>query len=195
MRGIATFLAALLVTAGVATAQAQGLGDVASREREKREKQVRTPKDSAPVFTNADLDAGKPPEDKNKKKAADADASTEGAAVSYSVEPPPPPASEGDSAWAERVGGLRDQMSGAQAQVNGVEARISALNGKLNPMSTDYIYGAQGSNNTNEELQVREELRQAEAELLEARRALAEASEAWEGFRRESGRGTSEKPQ
>ena len=194
MRGIAGLGVALLV-AGVTTAHGQGLGDVASRERDKREKQVRAPKESTPSFTNEDLDAGKPPEDKNKKKAADADASTEPASVPYTIEPPPSQADEGDSSWAGRVTALRDQMSEAQARVNGVEGRIRALSGKLNPMSTDYIYGAQGSNDANEELQVREQLREAEAELLEARRALAEASEAWEGFRRDSGRNIPQEPQ
>ena len=36
-------------------------------------------------------------------------------------------------------------------------------------MSTSYIYGAGGSNDANEELRVRDELRQAERELQAAR--------------------------
>jgi cob(I)alamin adenosyltransferase len=67
--------------------------------------------------------------------------------------------------------------------VSQVEARIQEFQAKLNPMSTSFIYGSQGSNSANEEAQVRAALTRAEAELAEARRALAAANESLEGAR------------
>ena len=69
-----------------------------------------------------------------------------------------------------------DAVTQAQARVEELEARIRTLGAKVNPMSTSFIYGATGSNSANEEAQVREGLRQAEAELGEARKTLNAAN-------------------
>ena len=50
-------------------------------------------------------------------------------------------------------------------------------------MSVSFIFGAGGSNDPNEEIRVREELRQAEANLQSARQAEAEARKNLEDFR------------
>ena len=48
---------------------------------------------------------------------------------------------------------------------------------------TAYIYGAGGSNDANEELRVRAELRDAESQLQAARQALVGANQNLQGFR------------
>jgi cob(I)alamin adenosyltransferase len=78
---------------------------------------------------------------------------------------------------------LLDAITSAQSTVSSVEARIKELGDKLNPMSGSFIFGATGSNDANEELQVREQMRQAEAQLVEARQALAAANQALQDFR------------
>jgi hypothetical protein len=57
-------------------------------------------------------------------------------------------------------------------------------------MSISYIYGSGGSNDANEEIRVREELRQAEGILQGARQALGDANKSLQDFRqgRPSGR-------
>ncbi len=57
------------------------------------------------------------------------------------------------------------------------------LSEKLNPMSVSYIYGAGGSNDANEELRVRAELREAESQLQAARQALVTANQNLQGAR------------
>jgi hypothetical protein len=50
-------------------------------------------------------------------------------------------------------------------------------------MSTSYIYGMGGSNDANEELRVRAELRQAETELQAARQSVVTATQRLQDFR------------
>jgi uncharacterized protein YukE len=166
----------LAVVLGLApgVAAAQGLGDTAAREREKRAKQVVTK--AAPAFTNEDLEAGRPP--------GQATTSTDSPVATAVAEPPaeggPPPLEDPQAAVRPYIENQRQ----AQARVETVEARIRELSGKLNPMSTSFIYGSSGSNSANEELEVRQQLREAEDELREARTALAAASQAMEDARR-----------
>jgi predicted nucleic acid-binding Zn-ribbon protein len=86
--------------------------------------------------------------------------------------------SEPVDAHADSERPYRDAVSDAQSKVASLEARIKELGEKLNPMSGSFIYGATGSNSANEEAQVRDQLRQAEAELPEARQQLADATRA-----------------
>jgi len=51
----------LLSASLVTPLAAQGLGDTAAREREKRAAQAKAKQDAAKVFTNEDLDKGRPP--------------------------------------------------------------------------------------------------------------------------------------
>jgi hypothetical protein len=166
-------LLALVLPAGVA---AQGLGDTAAREREKRARQAQEQKTEAKVFTNDDLDAGRPP---------DATASDASAAAA-----PAPEAAGGGEQAPEEPDRLAEErpyieaIRSAQEQVASTEARIRELSEKLNPMSGSFIYGFQGSNSANEEAQVRQGLREAEAQLLEARQALTSANQSIQDFRR-----------
>lgn len=171
-RRVATVLA-VMALALPALGAAQGLGDVAARERAKRAQQEKA-KAEAKVFTNEHLDKGRPP---STAGSADPAAAPEGGS-----EPSPAAEPSGDDrATQERP--LLDSVAAAQASVSANEARIKELADKLNPMSGSFIFGATGSNDANEELRVREEMRQAEAQLIEARQALAAANQALQDVR------------
>ena len=86
-----------------------------------------------------------------------------------------PPPSEPDRNELERP--YLDAITEAQAEVTHAQTRVQALGDKLNPMSTSYIYGAGGSNDANEELRVRDEMRQAERELEAARQKVVTANQ------------------
>ncbi len=165
----------LLGLALPAGAAAQGLGDTAARERDKRAKQAREQKADAKVFTNDDLAAGRPP----GAPASDAPAASSPAPEAARGEPTP---AEPDRLTQEQP--YIEAIRSAQEQVAATEARIRELSEKLNPMSGSFIYGAQGSNSANEEAQVRQGLREAEAQLLGAREGLAAANQGLEDFRR-----------
>jgi hypothetical protein len=169
-------LAAFVLGLAPCVAAAQGLGDTAAREREKRAKQVVKKAAPAPAFTNEDLEAGRPP-----GEATTVSDSPVAAPVTESpAESGPPPLVDPQAAVRPYIENLRQ----AQARVETVETRIRELSGKLNPMSGSFIYGSSGSNSANEELEVRQQLREAEDELREARTALAAASQAMEDARR-----------
>lgn len=179
--GLALVVAVLGLPVGVA---AQGLGDTAARERERREREKPAKKgDEAPVYTNDDLAAFRPP-------GADDDSEGEDAADSGSSrgtrtrETRPSRPTGGIRGRADDLRPYRDELSSAQAQVDGIEARIRELNGKLNPMSRDYIYGAAASvDAASEELRIKAELNELEERLAEARRNLAAATESMQAAR------------
>jgi hypothetical protein len=166
---------------GVATAQ--GLGDTATRERKRREKEKKPP--SNRVYTNDDLEKGRPP---GEKTSSSADATLSGSATSSESpsEAPPMP----DMAGSDRR--YIDAVREAQERVTAIEKQIQQANGKLNPMSTDYIYGSSGSNNANDELQVRQELSDLQQQLVQARQDLATANQALANARQGRPAGSSE---
>lgn len=153
-------------------ARAQGLGDVAAREKVKREKDARTAKAQAPAYTNADLEAGQP----EGAKKGDGAAAAGGAAAEPSAaeQAAQPESREGRSADRDRQG--RDQaVKAAQEALVAAEARVQELRNKLNPMSTSFIYGPTGSNSAEEEARVTAELKEAEQAVEAARGALEAA--------------------
>lgn len=162
----------------VAPTLAQGLGDTASREKAKRAANAEAKKEKAKSFTNEDLEAGRPPGTKPESGADAAPALSEDA--SAPAQAPAPGAGE-DRLTEERS--YRDAITAAQQGVTAAETRIRQLSEKLNPMSVSYIYGAGGSNDANEELRVRAELREAESQLQAARQALVSANQNLQGFR------------
>jgi chromosome segregation ATPase len=175
---LALVLAALGLPAAVA---AQGLGDTAARERERREKEQQAKKgEEAPVYTNHDLDAIRPPDADDDSEDGDSTASE----ASDSREETP-------SRPVGRIRGrdddlrpYRDGLSNAQAEVDQIQAQIQELNGKLNPMSRDYVYGAaQSGDAAGEEIRIKNELAELEERLGEARRDLAVATEALQAAR------------
>ncbi len=161
---------ALVVFAFAAGAQSQGLGDTAAKERQKRAEK----KPRGKSFTNDDLDKGRPPGSKPAGESSDASPAP---AEVQSYTPP-----EEDRLAQERP--YIDGIRAAEAEVTAAEGRIRELAARLNPMSTTYIYGASGSNDANEELRVREELRQAESQLQAARQAVVDANRQLQDFRR-----------
>lgn len=178
-----------LVAAGIAglllaaSASAQGIGDTAAREKARRQaaKQQAKKPEPAKVFTNDDLAEGRPPGQKTDEGGA---ASSGGLDESQpqGASPPAQPISGGETpAGQERP--LLDAVSAAQARVTSAQTKVQQLADKLNPMSVSYIYGAGGSNDANEELRVRAEMRDAENELQQARQDLAQANRALQDSR------------
>lgn len=150
-----------------------GLGDTAAREKTKRTTKGQKPEPGR-VFTNDDLEAGRPP---GWKKS---DAGSEAAAPASADEAGAPPA-EDDRLTLERP--FLDAINAADSEVSRVLGVVKELQDKLNPMSTSYIFGASGSNDANEELRVREQLRQAERDVATAREQAAAARKNLEDFR------------
>jgi DNA repair exonuclease SbcCD ATPase subunit len=162
---------ALVVLAGASAGWAQGLGDVAARERARRAKLEAAKK--APVLTNEDLDKGRPPAAAGETPSGQASSESSTPATSSEMSKPV-------DEQADRERPYRDAVTEARNQLESLEAHIKELGDKLNPVSGSFIYGATGSNSANEEAQVRDEMRQAEAELPQARQRLAEATQALE---------------
>lgn len=176
-------LCALILVLGAlalpAEAAAQGLGDTAARERDRRAKKAAAQKkEPAPVFTNDDLGEGPDASASGKGNAAGA------ATPAVPSESPPQRRSDDRGERPSQEQPYVNAVNAAQNHVNGVETRIRQLGDKLNPMSGSFIYGPTGSNNANEEAQVRAELTRAEAELNQARQDLASAQQALADFRR-----------
>ncbi len=158
---------------------AQGLGDFAARERARRASEAKDDKaDPRPVYTDHDLKAYRP------AGSEDDDGDEDGGEQGQSGENETSEDERRRRADRQRVRGRndpnraqRDEASRAQSEVDQIEARIRTLNGKLNPMSRDYIYGqAQSVDAANEEIQVRQELTSLEGQLQDARQDLVEAN-------------------
>jgi hypothetical protein len=176
--------------AGVASAQ--GLGDTAARERERRAKEEKQKKEQKPerVYTNDDLEKGRPPGEKKSDSGSSSpsgpsSSSSESSSEGSSGAPPVPDMAGSDRRYIEEV-------RAAQERVTAIEKQIQQANGKLNPMSTDYIYGSSGSNDANEELRVRQELSDLQQRLVQARQDLARANQALANARQGRRAGSSE---
>ena len=191
-RALATrSLLVALVLALPGLALAQGLGDAAAREKQKRQGAPKSK--TTRVITNDDL-----PKDPDKDKKSE---SGEGASPVLEA-----PASSTSSSQAEResrsntaseadsrqqaLDQAQVQVDSARSAVVAAEARVKELGDKLNPMSPSFIYGqAQSGDAAGEEMRTREALRAADAELAGAREALIQANKNLEDVRR--GRKTS----
>ena len=161
----------------VAPTSAQGLGDTANKEKAKRAAKEQAKKDPAKSFTNEDLVAGRPPGSKTESGSGEpAPTLSEGAQA-----PAQAPAPAEDRVAQERS--YLDAITAAQQGVTAAETKVRQLSEKLNPMSLSYIYGAGGSNDANEELRVRAELRDAETQLQAARETLVTANRNLQGAR------------
>jgi hypothetical protein len=171
VRRVATVLG-LLAFVLPAVSTAQGLGDVAARERSKRDAGKKAAE--AKVLTNEDLDKGRPP------GAARTGGPAASAPEASPAEAPTSPPME-DRLAAERP--YLDAIQAAQTRASEIEQRIQDLRSKLNPMSGSFIYGASGSNSANEEAEVRDQLNQAEGELNAARQAVVTANQALQDFK------------
>jgi hypothetical protein len=174
---IRRLLLALLVLLVPGLVLAQGLGDAAARERQKREA---SGPEKGHVFTNDDL----PKPDASR---ASAPAATPEAAPPASEESRPRSADDRGTAEDPVKAALdqaRARVDQARAAVVAGEERVKELSDKLNPMSPSFIYGGTGQGNMlAEEGRTREELQQAQAQLESARAELAKATQAQENLR------------
>jgi hypothetical protein len=169
---------ALLVLLVPGLVLAQGLGDAAARERQKRE--ASGGREKGRVFTNDDLP--KP----DASGASTPEAAPEAAAQASEESRPRSPDDRGTA--EDPVKAALDQaqtrVDEARAAVVAGEERVKELSDKLNPMSPSFIYGGTGQGNmAAEEARTREELRQAEAQLADARAELVKATQAQENLR------------
>jgi len=160
---------------------AQGLGDVAARERQKR--QAASPRPNARVLNNDDLQQKDAGTTSTPAPSPAADATAPDSAPSLGGDRD----ERGNEEGAERQTRLEQAQAAvdaARAAVVAAEERVKALGDKLNPMSPSFIYGVtQTGDAVGEEMRTREELTQAEAQLVEMRDALVKASQAFENAR------------
>jgi hypothetical protein len=171
------------------SAFAQGLGDAAAREKQKRQASPKSK--TTRVITNDDLRRDEP--DKDKKAEGQGASPTLQSGSDSSTDPAnyqaeresrqPAGASEGD-AQQQAIDQAQAQVDNARSAVIAAEARVKELGDKLNPMSPSYVYGQpNAADATGEEIRTREALRAAEAELAGAREALVQANQAFEDVR------------
>jgi DNA repair exonuclease SbcCD ATPase subunit len=152
----------MLVPGGVL---AQGLGQAAAQERDRRDKLSREGKTAAGrVFTNDDLKG----RDGGTKEAATPTLSQD-----------PPARSEGGTEatqaalWQKRADKARGSLNQTKGRQSSIEARIAALRQELNPMSPSYVL------DPNRFLRIQEQIRQAESELADVEKQAQTAQEAW----------------
>ena len=183
-RALATrSLLVALVLALPGLALAQGLGDAAAREKQKRQA---TPNKTKRVITNDDLRKDEP--DKKAEGQGASPAQESGSAPSPSNsqaerESRSHTASESDSRQ-QAIDQAQAQVDSARSAVVAAEVRVKELGDKLNPMSPSFIYGqAQSGDAAGEEMRTREALRAAEAELAGAREGLVQANKNLEDVR------------
>lgn len=170
-----TLLIALVGLALAGSASAQGLGDVAARERSKR--QAAAAAGEKRVYDNADLEVGRPA---GEKKAADAAgekpaSSAGGSSAGEAVSP--------EEALRLRVQEAADGLRAAEEAARRLEDRQQELQDMLNPMSVRYVYGQATSGDARaQEQRVKDELaglperiEAARKLVVEAQKALAEA--------------------
>jgi len=167
---------------------AQGLGDAAQREKQKR--QTTSKGKPTRVITNDDLRK----EDPNKDKKSEAGDGASPVLESPASGAPPSnyqaeresrsgAAGEGDSRQ-QAIDQAQAQVDGARSAVIAAEARVKELGDKLNPMSPSFVYGAgQSGDAAGEEIRTREALRAAEAELAGVRDTLVQANKSLEDVR------------
>jgi hypothetical protein len=173
-RAVAVAMGLCLALPGLAVAQ--GLGDAASQEAQKRAKAPAKKEQPVRTLTNEDLERARPAGEKGKTEA---ELPETGAAS----EAPSSPGVDRD----EQLRPYVSAVESAQSRVQGLEAQVQELGAKLNPMSPSFIYGTSSGTAGNlqgEEQRVRQALTQAEAQLVEARKALAQANESLDDARR-----------
>jgi chromosome segregation ATPase len=170
---------ALLLAMLGADAWAQGIGDVAKREREKR-RAAGTAKEPY-VYDNRDLRKEEPPKSGQSKADANSQEPAESA---------PPVGAESDSGPSEfevaraRVAEAQKGLAEAEATLAKLEARIKGLQDRLNPMSPSFVYGQpNAADPMAEEARTRDDLSKAEAELPGARQAVEDARKALDDAR------------
>jgi hypothetical protein len=169
-------LALALTLVGPGLVQAQGLGDAAAREKQKRAAAGARP--PARVLSNDDLP---------KEGGTAAASAQEASAAPASTRDPDDRVQGAPEEGTSREAQLKQAQAAvdeARGGVGAAEERVKELGDKLNPMSPSFIYGSmQGGDAVGEEARTREALKAAEAQLAEARSALVKANQAYENVR------------
>lgn len=171
--GLLLALASTLVAPGLV--RAQGLGDAAAREQQKRAAAVRPP---ARVLSNDDLPKEGAAASAQEASAPAAPASTGNPDDRGQGTPEEGTPQENELRQAQAA------VDAARAGVGAAEQQVKELADKLNPMSPSFIYGSmQAGDAVGEEARTREALKAAEAQLAEAQNTLAAANKAHEDVR------------
>ena len=184
---------AVAVLAITASLRAQSLGDVAAREKAKREQKAGQEKAAGKVYTNADLgEAGKTPES-GASGSEDRPYVQEQSGYRSEEEGPPSASSEGqhateendseEASWRQRAVSARGSLTQAEGRLAQAEAQIASIREQLSPLR---MGGPE--QDTNKLLALQEELTQAENERAAARSAVEETRQAWQGFLEEARR-------
>lgn len=169
MRDVRPVLAALAaVLCAGALAGAQSLGEVAAKEKERREKE-RQKHGTAKVLTEDDLRGGGKGTFSNAGSTAASDG--EAAKEAPAAEGAKPAAKEksDDEVKAEQQAAWHKRLDDANAQVTALTARVTELQTALNDVSGD-LYNAGRTNTMNE-------LAKARAELAAAQQSLSDLEE------------------
>jgi chromosome segregation ATPase len=190
MTVLRTLLLAVLAVSLPAAAGSQSLGDLAARERAKREEKARQGKATGKVYTDADLaEPGKTAE--NGGSGAESQPSVQAQSRyrgEYNEEEGPAPASPGErgnseeneseeTSWRQRAASARAPLTQAEGQLAQVDARIASIREQLSPVR---MGGPE--QDTNKILALQEEVTQAEAERGSAQNAVEEARKQWQSF-------------
>jgi hypothetical protein len=169
MRASLVALAALALAAG---ASAQGIGDVAARERAKR--QAASTSTEKRAFDNVDLEQGRPP---GAKSDAPADKPQPAQEPAEGASP--------EEAMRARVQAAEEAVQAAEKEVVRLEGRQQEILDMLNPMSVKYVYGqARSMDATAEEQRLKDELAALPARIEAAKKAVIDAQRAVADARR-----------
>jgi len=170
-------LLALLMLLAPGLVLAQGLGDAAARERQKREASGHH---KARVITTDDL----PKPDESRASAPAPAPEAAGSRSESGSRDPDQRRVGGEAAGKPELDQAQARVDEARSAVTAAEERVKELSDKLNPMSPSFIYGGTGQGDmVAEEARTREELQQAQAQLEAARATLVGATQAYEDLR------------
>ena len=173
----------LLIVVWVPGVCAQGLGDVAAKEKQKRKA---APKTNTRVITNDDLKTDEASKSKTET-ASGASPTMEPTPTpsSYQAQREAQPSSEGGAdSQQQAVAQAQAQVDNARSAVASAEAHVKELGDKLNPMSPSFIYAQNHTADAaGEEIRTREALKGAEAQLASAREALVAANRDFDDVR------------
>ena len=162
---------------------AQGLGDVAAKEKQKRQA---APKTKTPRHHERRPEDGRGQQVEvrdDERRLADDGAHADGQQQSGTARGAAAPRAAPIRS-SRRSRRRRTQVDSARSAVVAAEAHVKELGDKLNPMSPSFIY-AQGQTGdaAGEEIRTREALKGAEAQLASARDALVVANRDFEDVR------------
>lgn len=167
--------ALLLAAGGLA---AEDLGQLAAREREKREKKAAETKPSGRKYDNDDLP--KPEPGKSEAATSTASSGSDESGSRESRESRGEGSEENDTSpekgWRSRAAEARRPIQEAEQNLAKVDEHLNEIRQRLSPFNPMW------EQDTNKILALQEELRNGEAERESARQRVEEAKKAWEEF-------------